>query len=91
MWDVATHMLNGLVETSNMGQPVELRWLNSTSANSWRSPERITTFGTVARASKTAAFSVVYADQESTVASCVHKEANGTDVITNLNVEVEFT
>ena len=42
-------------------------------------------------ASKMELFSTVYAAQESTVASCVHKEVNGTEVITNLNVEVEFT
>jgi len=49
------------------------------------------TFGTVAIASKMAAFSVAYAAQESTAASCVHKEVNGTEVTMNLNVEVEFT
>lgn len=37
------------------------------------------------------AFSAVYAAQESTVASCVHREVNGTEVMTNLNAEVEFT
>lgn len=42
-------------------------------------------------ASKMELFSVAYAAQESTAASCVHKEVNGTDVTTNLNVEVEFT
>jgi hypothetical protein len=49
------------------------------------------TFGTVAMASRMDAFSTVYAAQESTAASCVHKEVNGTEVMTNLNVEVEFT
>ena len=42
-------------------------------------------------ASKIAAFSAGYAAQESTAASCVHKEVNGTEVMMNLNVEVEFT
>ena len=49
------------------------------------------TFGTVAMASKMEAFSAGYAAQESTAASCVHKEVNGTEVTMNLNVEVEFT
>ena len=48
------------------------------------------TFGTVAMVSKMEVFSVAYAAQESTAASCVHKEVNGTEVIMNLNVEVEF-
>ena len=42
-------------------------------------------------ASKTELFSAAYAAQESTAASCVHKEVKGTEVTTNLNVEVEFT
>lgn len=49
------------------------------------------TFGTVEIASKMVVFSAAYAAHESTAASCVHKEVNGTEVITNLNVEVEFT
>ena len=91
MYTALTYMLSGLVEISSTRWPVELKWFNSTSANSWRSPERIITFGTVAMTSRMELFSAAYAAQESTVASCVHKEVNGTEVITNLNVEVEFT
>jgi hypothetical protein len=79
-------MLRGLVENSCTACKSGV--LNSIDANSCRSPERMTTFGTEWSASRSAAFSAGNAAHESRCASWPHRDVNGTELTMNLNEAV---
>ena len=64
---------------------------NSIAANSCLSPDRINTLGTVPRTVSSASRSSRYPPHESTRASRVQRDVNGTDETINLNVVVVLT